>query len=80
MLVVSVGLLYLLTKNKLKTLFSGGGNTNEPKAVTTDMEKDPICSTYVQQETPYKLKYYDKIYYFCSQECLDKFKDSKGTK
>jgi YHS domain-containing protein len=80
--VVAAGILYLLTKSKLKKLagdFLGGGEKKDQHPVlTTDMEKDPICNTYVQQETPYRLKYYGKVYYFCSQECMDKFKEKKG--
>jgi YHS domain-containing protein len=71
---VSLGVLYFLMKSKLKSLFGG----NEPKVIATDMEKDPICDTYVQRETPYRLKYQGKVYYFCSQECADKFKVDKG--
>jgi YHS domain-containing protein len=44
---------------------------------TTNMERDPICNTYVSDDTEFKLKYYDKMYYFCSQDCMDKFKASK---
>ena len=62
----------MLFKNK-------GSKKEEVKAIdTTDMVKDPICGTYVDETTKHKVKYYDKVYCFCSQECLDKFKEEKG--
>jgi YHS domain-containing protein len=66
--------LALFKKNK-----AVDDNKNKEDAV--DLIKDPICGTFVDKETGYKVKFYDKIYYFCSEECRDKFikeKKSKG--
>jgi YHS domain-containing protein len=71
----SAGAFFLLVKNKV----SGKNEEREKKAIdTTDMERDTICNTYVERDTPYRLKYYDRVYYFCSDECLEKFKSEKG--
>ena len=43
----------------------------EPKAV--DTVQDPITGTFVSKDTEFKVKYYDKVYYFSSQESMDKF-------
>lgn len=42
-----------------------------------EMKQDPICNIYVEDTTKFKVKYYDKIYYFCSEECKNKFVESK---
>ena len=51
----------------------------EPKKAidATNMSKDPICGTYVEEEKGYRLKYYGNMYHFCSQECMEKFKAQK---
>jgi YHS domain-containing protein len=38
-----------------------------------ELVKDPICDIYVNRNTPYKVKYYDNIYYFCSEKCQNNF-------
>ncbi|MDR2883888.1 MAG: YHS domain-containing protein [Deferribacteraceae bacterium] len=68
---VSAGAFFMLVKSK----FSPKSKKEDTKAIdTTDMEKDTICGTYVQSDTQYRLKYFDRVYYFCSNECLEKFK------
>ena len=58
-------------------LFSKGKIEQKKVIDATDMSKDPVCGTYVEEGADYRLKYYGKVYYFCSQECLDKFKEIK---
>lgn len=43
----------------------------EEKAV--EMKQDVVCGSYVEETTKYKVKLYDKLYYFCSEECKNKF-------
>lgn len=38
-----------------------------------EMKEDPVCGTFVEEVTKHKVKYYDKVYYFCSDECKQKF-------
>jgi len=48
----------------------------EKNAIVEDaieLVKDPICNIYVNRNTPYKVKYYDNIYYFCSEKCQNNF-------
>ncbi|TCK61562.1 hypothetical protein [Seleniivibrio woodruffii] len=42
-----------------------------PKPLETAV--DPISGTYVSKDTDFKVKLYDKIYYFDSKESMDKF-------
>lgn len=46
-------------------------NKNEVPAV--EMKQDVVCGSYVEDTTRYKVRLYDKVYYFCSSECMDKF-------
>lgn len=41
------------------------------------MVKDEICNTYLPQEDSIKAIHQGKEYYFCSQECRQKFLESK---
>lgn len=43
----------------------------EPAAI--DMKRDVICGSFVEDTTKYKVRLYDKVYYFCSEECKEKF-------
>ena len=38
------------------------------------MAKDPICGMSVDEKSALKYKKGGRTYYFCSQACLDKFK------
>ena len=75
-LVVCALVLYGLLRNKILPK-----KKEEKKELdTTNMEKDPICGTYVPEDTPYRVKYYEEIYFFCSEECMEKFKAKKTDK
>jgi YHS domain-containing protein len=68
-LAVSLIVLVFFIKNALKA---------KPKAVpATDMVRDPVCSTYISVDGVFKLKYNNKLYHFCSKECMNKFKREK---
>lgn len=38
--------------------------------------KDPVCKMDVENTTPYKINYKGITYYFCSQDCLNEFKNN----
>lgn len=52
-------------------------NETKETANAVEMRQDPVCSSYVEETTKYKVKYYDKIFYFCSEECKNKFIEQK---
>lgn len=54
------------------------GDAPEPEKAV-ELAEDPICKTYVNRDTEFKVKYYDNIYYFCSQKCMDEFIEQKKT-
>ena len=49
--------------------------TDANKAV--DTVQDPITGTFVGRDTEYKVKYFDKIYYFSSKESMQQFIEQK---
>jgi YHS domain-containing protein len=40
------------------------------------LQKDPICGTFVPEQGARKLTAGGEIHYFCSEECLKKFRES----
>ncbi len=40
--------------------------------------KDPVCGMEVNLESPLRTTYEGREYLFCSQHCLDKFKEDPG--
>ncbi|MCX8084091.1 MAG: YHS domain-containing protein [Calditerrivibrio sp.] len=38
-----------------------------------ELVKDPTCGTFVEKTSNIKVKYYDNLYYFCSEDCRQKF-------
>jgi YHS domain-containing protein len=38
-----------------------------------EMVQDPLCHTYVPKETALRTTIGGKVYYFCSQDCLDEY-------
>ncbi|ADD66844.1 hypothetical protein Dacet_0038 [Denitrovibrio acetiphilus DSM 12809] len=39
--------------------------------------QDPVNGVFVGKDTEFKVKYYDKLYYFSSQETMDQFIEQK---
>ncbi|MBC7364933.1 MAG: YHS domain-containing protein [Candidatus Aminicenantes bacterium] len=44
------------------------------------MVKDEVCNTYIPEDEALIEKYKGKTFYFCSEECRDKFRHSLKTK
>lgn len=39
-----------------------------------ELKKDPVCGTYIPEDTPYHLSHKGQPYFFCSETCLKTFK------
>ncbi len=59
--------IFTSNKNKLS------GNRKEPQRID-DMVKDPFCETYIPKSTALSSLFDGERLYFCSEECLEKFK------
>jgi YHS domain-containing protein len=68
-LAISIAVLTVLIKNSLKA--------KSKAEVATDMARDPVCGTYISNDTVLKLKYNNKLYHFCSKECMNRFREEK---
>lgn len=68
-----------------KTFFfpSGTGRGRFPKRPTPikgeDLVKDPYCGTYVPVNDAHKINVEGETLYFCSDECMKKYKAEKMT-
>ena len=65
------GVIQGLFKFKKKRRFQS------PKAIE-EMKKDPVCGTYIPENQAIKYRRNNTTYYFCSEECKQKFHELKG--
>lgn len=42
------------------------------------LQKDPVCGTFVPEESSKRLTAGGETHYFCSEECLQKFREGGG--
>ncbi len=78
-LAIIAGLIYLIYR--LLTRPEKGNSQNQQmrgqdKVPDDLLIEDPVCHTYVPQKDSESLKLHGQNYYFCSQECKQKFKDN----
>ena len=43
-----------------------------------EMVKDPYCETYIPRDSAIRARIDGRDHYFCSKECLRKFRDQIG--
>ena len=56
-----------------KTEVRGTGNEQQGQKVQDVLVEDPVCHTLVPKNQASRLRRDGKTYYFCSEECCDKF-------
>ncbi len=72
-LLILIGAIYLLYKMITGEKRHKTKEEVEEKAKVGEMVKDPVCGTYVSVESDIRVRDGEKVYYFCSYECRDKF-------
>ncbi|PLX70901.1 MAG: hypothetical protein C0602_05210 [Denitrovibrio sp.] len=50
-----------------------GADDNKTETGAVETVQDPVNGVFVGRDTEFKVKYYDKLYYFSSQESMDEF-------
>ncbi len=50
--------------------------TGGPRWIPPEKDTDPVCGMTVETRTAKSSIYDGRVYYFCSQECRQKFEDS----
>lgn len=54
---------------------SAPGPQRPKVTVGGELKKDPVCGTFISASTAIQKRVGGEIYYFCSPECRDKFKE-----
>lgn len=52
------------------------GSTASPPVIE-EMKRDPVCGTFVPVNQAVKERVGNTVYYFCSEECKEKFRELK---
>ncbi|MCF8109071.1 MAG: YHS domain-containing protein [Desulfohalobiaceae bacterium] len=71
--VVAGFLLYKMIMGDRNKKVADKKKQEPPIEETGEMVKDPVCGTYVSNDSPIRVKEGDQIHYFCSYECRDAF-------
>lgn len=53
--------------------------SSPPPRVTDRLVRDPVCGVYCPRSSAYTAIWKGKVYYFCSEECRQKFLAEKGS-
>ena len=72
---------YLLLKSVIRGLAGKKGNEpgrgqgrNSTTPVTDELVRDPACGVYVPKKEAVRARVRGTVHYFCSRECLEKFR------
>ncbi|MCP5050894.1 MAG: YHS domain-containing protein [bacterium] len=68
-----VGLIYYLYKVLWKGEPFFKSKKKHPQKAIEEIKKDPVCGTYVPVKHAFKHSSGKETYYFCSEECKEKF-------
>jgi YHS domain-containing protein len=77
-LLIFVVIFYYFIKSLFTTSSRQAPSKKEEKTLkdVDDMVKDPSCETYIPKSTARSKVFNGERYYFCSDECLEKFKEN----
>ena len=76
-------LLFYVARAILRSIIEGFRSTvgpqnaaRQPPAVCSggELKKDPVCGTYVSTTASITRTVHGEVFYFCSQECSDKYR------
>jgi YHS domain-containing protein len=76
-------LLFYVVRALLASIIEGFRSTlspqsaaRQPPAVRSggELKKDPVCGTYVSTSASISRTVHGEVFYFCSQECSDKYR------
>lgn len=55
----------------------GRSQREDREPITAELVEDPICHTYCPKTETLKIDSQGKTFYFCSEECRDKFLEGR---
>ena len=70
-------LLYRLVRGILRITGNRSNRIAERSVKEEDLVEDPVCHTYVPISEALKLTIEDRAVYFCTRECLEKYKEKQ---
>ena len=79
-LLATLRMLYGALKHALGPRMAAGGargasGTAGTNDVRGEMARDPVCGMFVSTELSHRLKSHGQTLHFCSEECLQKYRD-----
>lgn len=66
-------LLIVLIRGGRRGKATTRGGSRQPE----EMKRDPVCGTFIPQSQALQLVEKNHTYYFCSRECLEKYRNGK---
>lgn len=69
--------IFVYFKFRQKDISGADSSKDNGSENALEMKLDPVCGSYTEETTKYKVRLHDKIYYFCSEECKNKFIEEK---
>ncbi len=72
-------ILLVIAALLLRYLFKKPKAPRTTKPVTEVLRQDPVCGVYVQEHEEFSLSTGSGRVYFCSKECMNKFKERTPT-
>jgi YHS domain-containing protein len=63
-----------------KSKKSSRSRQQHPQAAIEEMKKDPVCGTYIPENQAVIYKNGGQTYFFCSEECKQRFRGPGETK
>lgn len=69
LLLIGYALLQLV-----RSIFRGGGPHSRRPAGEVETFRDPVCGTFVTGKDAVRGRFSGKTVYFCSQECLERYR------
>ena len=75
LIAVALIVLYKLITGERFKKSKDDAKVKEKKIASGELVKDPTCGTYVDATSSIKVRDGDKVHYFCSYDCRQKFLD-----
>ncbi len=73
LVIAGVFVFFRRADNKAKQAEQKRQEEEKQSQKALEMKQDPVCNAFVEETTNHKVKLYDSIYYFCSEDCKNKF-------
>jgi len=70
---LAIFLIFKLFTGDKKVKDAKGKKQEEKLVASGEMVKDPICGTFVEKDSPIRIRSGETVHSFCSYECRDKF-------